>query len=253
MAWESLDEVLDALENGIPVLAGVRDAAPSASFRIAGQRVPREPHRYSGRTAMSAHLTVHEPKPPDDPDSPLTYSMEGAPVQPPAAVVPRFWAPGWNSIQALNKYQEEINGPLRGGPAGVRLIEPSPGVAVYAGTVPERFEPPERPGDDWYMLALGQVFGSDEVSSRAAPIAERMPAAYVGVGPEDARDAGWDAGSEVEVELDGRLFRLPVAVRAGMPRGVAGLPVGLGPLRGLALPAWGRIRLAGSDKEGRRE
>ena len=36
---------------------------------------------------------------------------------------PLFWAPGWNSIQAVNKFQEEIAGPLRGGDPGVRLLE----------------------------------------------------------------------------------------------------------------------------------
>ena len=74
---------------------------------------------------MLANITVHEPKPPEDFDSPLSFSMEGNPDQPPAALIPFFWSPGWNSIQAVNKYQSEIAGPLRGGPAGVRLIEPA--------------------------------------------------------------------------------------------------------------------------------
>jgi NADH-quinone oxidoreductase subunit G len=242
MAWEGLDAVLEAMAAEVPALAGAREAAPGAGFRIAGQRVPRMPHRFSGRTAIGANLTVHEPKPPDDPDSPLAFSMEGAPSDPPAALVPRFWAPGWNSIQALNKYQEEINGPLRGGPAGVRLVEPTPGDALYVGEVPPPFEPPRRPGNDFYLVAAGQVFGSDELSRLAEPIAERMAAPFVALGPEEAQAAGWEADLEVEVELGGRVFRLPVAIRPGLPRGVAALPVGLGALRGLGLPAWGRLR-----------
>jgi len=243
MAWEGLDAVLEALAAEIPALAGARDAAPGAGFRIAGQRVPRMPHRFSGRTAIGAHLSVHEPKPPDDPDSPLAFSMEGAPIDPPAALVPRFWAPGWNSIQALNKYQEEINGPLRGGPAGVRLIEPTRGDALYVGDVPPPFEPPRRPGDDFYLVAAGQVFGSDELSQRADPIAGRMHAPFVALGAEDAGAAKWEPGVEVDVELGARVLRLPVAIWPGLPRGVAALPVGLGALRGLGLPAWGRLRL----------
>jgi NADH-quinone oxidoreductase subunit G len=69
---------------------------------MAGARIPREPHRSSGRTAMLANITVHEPKPPDDPDSPLVFSMEGNPDQPPAALQPFFWTPRWNSIQSVN-------------------------------------------------------------------------------------------------------------------------------------------------------
>ena len=30
----------------------------------------------------------------------------------------RLWAPGWNSVQAITKFQEEIGGPLRGGDPG---------------------------------------------------------------------------------------------------------------------------------------
>ena len=68
---------------------------------------------------------VAEPKPPNDPDSALAYSMEGSPNQPPAALQPFFWSPGWNSIQAVNKFQSEIGDALKGGDPGVRLIEPS--------------------------------------------------------------------------------------------------------------------------------
>ncbi len=31
--------------------AGIVNAAPNASFRIRGQKLAREPHRYSGRTS----------------------------------------------------------------------------------------------------------------------------------------------------------------------------------------------------------
>jgi NADH-quinone oxidoreductase subunit G len=244
MPWETLDDVLAALKTEMPALAGAANAAPSARFRIAGQRIPREPHRYSGRTAIVANLSVHEPKPPDDPDSPLAYSMEGALVEPPAATVPRFWSPGWNSIQALNKYQEEINGPLRGGPAGVRLIEPAAGGAVFVAAVPDRFEPPAPPADGsgaFYIVTRGQVFGSDEISRYAAPIAERIPPPFVAVAPDDAARAGWEAGSGVEVEVAGQRFVLPIALQADLPHGVAALPAGVGDLKGLHLPAWGRI------------
>ncbi len=53
-----------------------------ASRRHAG--CPARSHRFSGRTAIHAHLRMREPKPPDDPESPLAYSMEGSPGPPPA-------------------------------------------------------------------------------------------------------------------------------------------------------------------------
>src|ERR1019366_7608106 len=113
--WSSLDDVLADLAKETPPLSGVVDAAPSSEFRAAGAKVPRETHRASGRTAMTANLTVVEPKPPVDPDSALSYTMEGASLQPPGALQPFFWSPGWNSIQSVNKFQSEIGSALRTG------------------------------------------------------------------------------------------------------------------------------------------
>ena len=61
----------------LPELRGVRDAAPGADYRLDGQRVPRKALRESGRTAVTANVDIHEPRPDVDPDSPLSYTMEG--------------------------------------------------------------------------------------------------------------------------------------------------------------------------------
>ncbi len=96
--WTQLDHVIDAVVAKIPELAGIKDAAPDATFRIRGQKLAREPHRYSGRTAMRANISVHEPRQPQDIDTMFTFSMEGN-NQPTAhrSQVPFAWAPGWNS------------------------------------------------------------------------------------------------------------------------------------------------------------
>jgi NADH-quinone oxidoreductase subunit G len=73
---------------------------------------------------MLANIKIHEPKPTEDADSPLAFSMEGYEGQPPASLIARYWSPGWNSVQALNKYQEEIGGHLKDGDTGIRLIDP---------------------------------------------------------------------------------------------------------------------------------
>src|SRR5690606_1285115 len=44
-------------------LAGIVDAAPGARFRIVGNRIPRQSHRSSGRTAIHANRTMNEPRP----------------------------------------------------------------------------------------------------------------------------------------------------------------------------------------------
>ena len=233
-SWHGLDDVLASMSTEVPALAAARDAAPSSAFRIAGAKIPRSPHRASGRTAVLANIDVSEPKPPDDPDSPLSFSMEGTPDHPPAPLIPFFWTPGWNSIQAINGYQKEVGGPLRGGDPGVRLIEPARASgAMYATGIPAAFE--ARDGE-WLLVPIYHLFGSEELSVRAPGIATLATKAYVAVNDGDFVD-----GTEVEVATESGTFRLPVHVRPDLPRGVAGLPAGIPPLEGIRLPSWGRI------------
>ena len=70
----------------IPKLGELVAVAPLAGFRAIGGRIPRQSHRYSGRTAMHADISVHEPKPPEDIDAPLAFSMEGHDGPPPPAL-----------------------------------------------------------------------------------------------------------------------------------------------------------------------
>jgi NADH-quinone oxidoreductase subunit G len=236
-SWRDLDNVLAAMSAQLPELAVVRDAAPSAAFRIAGAKIPRAPHRESGRTAEFANINVSEPKPPDDSDSPLSFSMEGTPDQPPAAVIPFFWSPSWNSIQAVNNYQKEIGGPLRGGDAGVRLFEPATNNGCsYFGAIPPAFTP--RAGE-FLLLPTYHIFGSDELSLSAPGIAELAAKPHVDVNSGDFAE-----GMEVEVTCASGTFLLPVRIHAEMPPGVAALSAGLPSLAGIRLPAWGKITKA---------
>lgn len=96
-----MDHVTEAVAEAKPILAGIRDAAPAASFRIKGLKLAREPHRYSGRTAMRANISVHEPRTPQDIDSAFAFSMEGySGSQEDRQQIPFAWSPGWNSPQA---------------------------------------------------------------------------------------------------------------------------------------------------------
>jgi NADH-quinone oxidoreductase subunit G len=222
------------MATALPQLAPVRDAAPPATFRMAGAKVPRSPHRSSGRTAALVNIDISEPKPPDDPDSPLAFSMEGASTHPPGALIPFVWSPGWNSIQATNTYQKEIGGPLRGGDPGVRMFEPAPsnGRSYFSG-IPSAFEPRE---GEWLLVPMHYIFGSDELSLSAPGIAELTTRPHVAVNADDLME-----GEEVDVRCAGSTFRVPVRIRPDLPRGVAGLPAGVLPLAGCGLPAWGKI------------
>ncbi|MGH8441837.1 MAG: NADH-quinone oxidoreductase subunit NuoG [Nevskiaceae bacterium] len=220
-----LGDTLDALTTAcakLPGLHGIENAAPDARFRIAGARIPRMPHRYSGRTAMNANTDVHEPRPAQDVDSPLAFSMEGATgLGPePAPLIPMFWYPSWNSPQAVNKFQDEIGGHLKGGDSGVRLFHPN------AAARPAYFNPPA-PSSQLEVVALHELFGSEELSAQAPAMASRIPAAYVAVNPETAAKAGLKDGATTTVKLNGSTAELPVRVRADIAPNCVGAPVGL--------------------------
>jgi NADH-quinone oxidoreductase subunit G len=239
-AWQTLDDITTALAKAIPIFESLPEVAPPAGFRIVGEKVPRQSPRYSGRTAMHANVNVSEPKPPDDPDAPLSFSMEGYEGEPPPDLILRFWSPGWNSIQALNKFQSEVPGPLRGGDPGLRLIEPAQGdKASYFKQIPPAFE--SRKGE-LLVVPMYHIFGSDELSVLSPGIAERSPQPYVALNPEDARSLKADGGQEVEVALGRVPQRLPVKLTPGLPRGVVGLSVGLPGLKEpLPIKGWARI------------
>jgi NADH-quinone oxidoreductase subunit G len=232
--WRNLDDALEAISWALPDLGVTQQAAPPATFRIAGAGIPRAPHRESGRTAVLANIDVSEPKPPDDPDSALEFSMEGASVQPPAALIPFFWSPGWNSIQATNTYQTQPGGPLRGGDAGVRMFEPAaPNGQTYFSAIPPAFEARD---DEWLLVPMYHFFGSDELSLAAQGIAELVTAPHVAVNSGDFAE-----GAEVEVSCSSGTFHLPVRIRPELPRSVACISVGQAPVAGISLPAWGKI------------
>ena len=223
--WTQLDHVIDAVVAKIPELAGIKDAAPDATFRIRGQKLAREPHRYSGRTAMRANISVHEPRQPQDIDTMFTFSMEGN-NQPTAhrSQVPFAWAPGWNSPQAWNKFQDEVGGKLRFGDPGVRLFETSENGLDYFTSVPARFQPQN---GKWRIAPYYHLFGSDELSQRAPVFQSRMPQPYIKLNPADAAKLGVNAGTHVSFSYDGNTVTLPVEIAEGLTAGQVGLPMGM--------------------------
>lgn len=238
--WERLDDVTAALAAAVPGLARVTECAPPASFRILDQKIPRQTPRASGRTAVAAHRTIREPRPPDDPDTPLAFSMEGYGGPAPPSLLAYVWAPGWNSDQAIHKFQSRADGPLAGGDPGVRLLEPGP-----AAGAPERVDvgPAFRPSAGrWLFVPTAHVFGSEELSARSPAVRERIPRAGVVLGARDAAGLRAAPGEPLEVRLPGFSGRLPLEVRPEWPEGVAGFPAGFPGIPAADLPAWGTIR-----------
>lgn len=222
--WTQLDQVTEACAASNPLLAGIKDAAPSASFRIKGLKLAREPHRYSGRTAMRANISVHEPRQPQDQDTAFAFSMEGyAGSKEDRQQIPFAWSPGWNSPQAWNKFQDEVGGHLRAGDPGVRLLEAAGNVLPWFA-VNAAFNPA---AGTWQVAPLHHLFGSEENSARAKPIQERMPEPYVALARDEAARLGVNDGALLTLRVNGQALRLPLQVRDDLAVGLVGLPIGL--------------------------
>ncbi|MEN6641942.1 MAG: NADH-quinone oxidoreductase subunit NuoG [Armatimonadia bacterium] len=236
-SWDSLDDLILEADK-LSELAGTAQAAPLSDFRMVGQKLPRQPERYSGRTAMHANETVHEPPPPDDPDAPFNFSMEGHHVSPPPSLIARYRAPGWNSPQAITRYQETVAGPLRGGPAGKRLIAPSDNAPAYNTVSVAAFS---RREDALLVVPVHHVFGSEELSVHSPGISELAPKPYVALHPRDLERLKLEPGQTVEVLTEHLRLRVLVEACEDLPEGVAALTAGLPGLPGMSLPDWATV------------
>ena len=222
--WTSLDQATADCAAANPQLAGILEAAPRSSFRIKGLKMAREPLRYSGRTAMRANISVHEPRQPQDTDSPFAYSMEGySGSAEDRQQIPFAWSPGWNSPQAWNKFQDEVGGHLRAGDPGVRLLDDARQDFTWR-PVPAAFSP--APGS-WQAVPLHHLFGSEETSSLAAPIQSRIPQPYVALAEAEAKRLGVAEGKLLSLRVADRQLQLPVRIDESLGLGLVGLPVGL--------------------------
>ncbi len=228
-----LDEIIKILTAVFPELEEIKSAASPADYRKGTQKIPREPHRYSGRTAMHAGKDVSEPKPPADPDSALSFTMEGYMGVPPSSITPYYWSPGWNSAQAINKYQIEVGGELHGGNPGKRLFNPK-NKSVCFNSVPDHFSPVE---GEWVALPLYHIFGSDELSAKSPAVMERIPEVYISLNNMDAQKASIEEGKIIEVSIQNMTLRLPVKLNTDLAAGTVGLPVGLNETAGIEFPA----------------
>jgi NADH-quinone oxidoreductase subunit G len=242
LTWHNLDALIASMARAIPLLARVADAAPQAASRVAGMKIAREHQRSSGRTAVNAAATVHEPPPPHDADAPFTFSMEGYGGRPPSALIPRFWAPGWNSVQSVNKFQAEVGGPLAGGDPGMRLIEPARTQgARYFEEIPEPFV---HESGLFLVVPFSHVFGSGELSMLTPGIRERAPAAYLAMSARDMGDARLTDGDAAVLSIGGRSYVLPARTAPGLPSGVAAIPCGVPGAPVLTIPAFGQVEKA---------
>ena len=227
--WTLLDDVINALIATHPKLAGIKDAAPDADYRMTGLKIARQPRRYSGRTSMRAPVSVHEPMQPKDLDTGLTFSMEGySGKQTPSSMIPFASAAGWNSPQAWNKYQDKVGGSLRNGDPGVRLFDRLERLATRQYVAPEATSATttDMQQGQAKLVPIYNLYASSMMASRSAVVAEQLPLATWRVGIDDAKAWGLAAGDYLAIEIDKQQITLPVELVDYLAEGCIGYPVG---------------------------
>ena len=208
-------------------LAGLLERPDGGEVYICG--TPTAHLDDSGRTAMRANISVHEPKQRQDEDSALAFTMEGLNRAQPGALLPWVWSPGWNSNQSVHKFQTHTGGPLKGGTAGVRLLQPGQAGRATSSrdTASSVFMPDtgEAQEGHWLLVPRQRIFGSDELSALSPGLAELVEAAFVELNPTDAASLGVTDGDGVDVGEN--LATLEVRINDSMASGCAGYSTGL--------------------------
>lgn len=218
------DQLLEKLEAALPIFKNISGVAPASTDTIHGERIPRAPHRYSGRTAINAGLNVSEPKPLQDNDSPLSFTMEGYKGLAPSSAIPFFWSPGWNSVQAVTKYQEEPGGRLRGGDPGLRLFPLSETHQPQFFTdVPEAFVPQQ---NKWILLPQHHVLGSGEFSNYSEALTELIPPPCIYLSSQDAKAIQANGDDNVKILTNEKVHIYPVKIKDELVNGIAMLWTG---------------------------
>ncbi|BCK77319.1 NADH-quinone oxidoreductase subunit G [Acetobacter aceti NRIC 0242] len=220
--WRDLDDVLAALATVFPDLAPAVMAAPEADYRINGEKLRSQTYRASGRTVIRSFISVRDQPPPASPDTPFSSSMEGA-YEPdmPGALVPYYQTPAWNSVQALNRFQSEIGGPMRGGPSGIRLLSPAENQNTeaqpyaYNTAIPAPYVPQ---ADTVLVLPDTHLFGSEELSMFSPPIMTRSSAPTLGL------SASMTRSDRMVLHLEDGPHILSVEPVPGLPEGTVLCP-----------------------------
>jgi NADH-quinone oxidoreductase subunit G len=233
------NDVFTAMIRSLPAFSKLQNYTTGSDFRMLNSKIPRQTIRYSGRTAINAGIAVSETSIPKDEDSPLIFSMEGQPENPPSSLVPFYWTPGWNSVQALYSCLDEPDGSLKGGDPGIRLIEPSPGRQMSYLTVDQGTTKTGK--DELMIFPVFRIFGSEELSSAGLSVSERIGEPFVSVNQKDADVFHINEKDLIQLELQGAILKSEVKIDNSLPRGTAGLTVNLPGMQFIDLPAAGKI------------
>jgi len=181
---KDLDNLIIDCIRKIPFLKNIKKSAPDSLFRIFGQKIPRSPHRSSGRTALRADINIHEVQQTNDKDTMFSFSMEGSSIyNKKTSCIPFIWSPNWNSGNGWHKYQEEVSGALLAGNPGKFLVSFKKKKLGFFQQNPKPFV--KRKG--LIIVPYYLLFGSEELSKYSSVIKKKISLPCLRINKLDAK------------------------------------------------------------------
>jgi NADH-quinone oxidoreductase subunit G len=164
--------------------------------------------RVSGRTAMLANQTVHEPKPFSESAAPYKQSMEGSQAgQNDDQPLAYSWSPGWNSNQSNHKFKDEYRGTELSEQQGQRCILATDKDQWFKW----RASWSKTTKAKWQVLPLHKVFGSDSLSLHALPVAQLKASAQLVINASQGQKLDLYAGQLVCCDNDSTIFQIALS------------------------------------------
>jgi NADH-quinone oxidoreductase subunit G len=165
--------------------------------------------------------------------------MEGQQEKPPSARVPFYWTPGWNSVQAMYNYLDEPSGSMKGGDPGIRIFEQAEWIKhIYFD---QTNQIPELKKDEWLIVPVYRIFGSEELSSVSPSIVQRTSEPFVLMNQDDTDLIGANNGDYVQMETGKLKLKVKVNIAMSIRKGLAGLSVNLPGMPFVDIPGIGKF------------
>ncbi|CDZ16523.1 NADH-quinone oxidoreductase subunit G [Candidatus Johnevansia muelleri] len=225
--WKNFDNVVNACSKFKQELYNIKKAAPLSSFRIKGKKLSRSPSRYSGRTSMLSNININEPGQTKDKDTAFAFSMEGYFGHNEFySQIPFTWSPGLNSSQACNKFHNVVGGNLRFGDPGIILFNKKKKIKnLKLNYFKYSHNIFKKQINNWQIIPIYHLFGSEETSSISKPIQKCIPEPYVLFNYKDIIKLGLNKYSKIYINVNTYKLNLSIRISNVLPHGIIGIPI----------------------------
>jgi NADH-quinone oxidoreductase subunit G len=165
--------------------------------------------------------------------------MEGSKKDIPSSLRSYYWHPGWNSVQALNKFQSETGGDMLHEDTGILLMHPEtniPGTYYSLDTIKKSDE------DDLKLQVQSRIFGSEVLSNYSARVQEQIDEPFVLLHENEALKRGLKENDPVIIETGGKEYVFKLKVSDAMAEQLAVINPGSKSFIVPEIPCYSRVR-----------